>query len=95
MTRDGRVAYQLQRPWRRGETHRVMDPVELLARLSALIPPPRHPLLRFHGVLAPHSSLEDDRGSGAKPVGNSNRLARRCVAAIEESRGRLIESTPP
>src|SRR5882672_4128576 len=24
MTRDGRVAYQLQRPWRRGETHRVM-----------------------------------------------------------------------
>ena len=56
MTRDGRVAYRLQRPWRRGETHRVMDPVELLARLSALIPPPRHPLLRFHGVLAPHSS---------------------------------------
>jgi len=56
MTRDGRVAYQLQRPWRRGETHRVMEPVELLARLSALIPPPRHPLLRFHGVLAPHSS---------------------------------------
>jgi hypothetical protein len=56
MTRDGRVAYKLQRPWRRGETHRVMDPVELLARLSALIPPPRHPLLRFHGVLGPHSS---------------------------------------
>ncbi len=56
MTRDGRVAYRLQRPWRRGETHRVMDPVELLARLSALIPPPRHPLLRFHGVLGPHSS---------------------------------------
>ncbi len=31
-----------------------MDPVELLARLSALISPPRHPLLRFHGVLGPH-----------------------------------------
>jgi hypothetical protein len=56
MTRDGRVAYRLQRPWRRGETHRVMEPIELLARLSALVPPPRHPLLRFHGVLAPHSS---------------------------------------
>ena len=37
MMRDGRVAYRLQRPWRRGETHRVMQPVELLARLSALI----------------------------------------------------------
>jgi hypothetical protein len=33
-----------------------MEPVELLARLSALIPPPRHPLLGFHGVLGPHSS---------------------------------------
>jgi hypothetical protein len=27
-----------------------------LARLAALVPPPRHPLIRFHGVLAPHSS---------------------------------------
>jgi len=33
-----------------------MQPIELLARLSALVPPPRHPLIRFHGVLAPHSS---------------------------------------
>ena len=55
--RDGRIAYKLQRPWRGGETHRVMQPIELLARLSALVPPPRHPLIRFHGVLAPHSSL--------------------------------------
>jgi hypothetical protein len=30
--------------------------VDFLARLAALIPPPRHPLIRFHGVLAPHSS---------------------------------------
>lgn len=56
LLRDGRVAYELQRPWRRGETHRVMQPIELLARLSALVPAPRHPLVRFHGVLAPHSS---------------------------------------
>jgi hypothetical protein len=53
--RDGRIAYKLQRPWRGGETHRVMQPIELLARLSALVPPPRHPLIRFHGVLARHS----------------------------------------
>ena len=30
-----------------------MTPVECLARLCALIPPPRYPLTRFHGVLAP------------------------------------------
>jgi hypothetical protein len=30
-----------------------MTPVELLGRLAAIVPPPRCPLLRFHGVLAP------------------------------------------
>jgi hypothetical protein len=32
-----------------------MTPIELLARLAALVPPARHPLLTYHGVLAPHS----------------------------------------
>jgi hypothetical protein len=32
-----------------------MEPVEFLARLAALIPPPRFPLVRFAGVLAPRS----------------------------------------
>jgi len=30
-----------------------MTPLEALARLAAIVPPPRYPLLRFHGVLAP------------------------------------------
>ena len=33
-----------------------MTPLELLARLAALVPPPRHPLVRFHGAFAPRSS---------------------------------------
>ncbi len=32
-----------------------MTPLQFLARLCPLIPPPRHPLIRFHGVFAPHS----------------------------------------
>jgi hypothetical protein len=44
---DGRVAYALRKPWGR-QTHRVMDPATFLARLAALVPPPRHPLVRFH-----------------------------------------------
>ncbi len=54
--RDGRFAYRVKYARRGGAKHRMMTPLELLARLSALIPPPRHPLVRFHGVLAPHSS---------------------------------------
>jgi hypothetical protein len=50
---DGRIAYAVRHPLGPGKTHRVMTPVELLARLAALVPPPRFPLLRYFGVLAP------------------------------------------
>jgi len=52
---DGRIAYALRYP-RRGATHRVMTPLELMAKLCALVPPPRHPLVRYHGALSSHSS---------------------------------------
>jgi len=35
----------------------VLDPLDFIARLAALVPPPRRHLTRYHGVLAPHSSL--------------------------------------
>ncbi len=53
---DGRVAYRLRKPRRNGATHLVMTPVQFLARIAILIPPPRFPLQRFAGVLAPNSS---------------------------------------
>ncbi len=56
---DGRVAYRIKNP-RGPQTHRVMSPTQFLARLCALIPPPRHPLVRFHGVFAPHSAWRRD-----------------------------------
>ena len=55
-TPEGLVAYRLRKPWSADQTHRVMTPLEVMARLAALVPPPRHPLIRFHGVCAPHSS---------------------------------------
>ena len=55
---DGRIAYAIRKPWG-NETHRVMSPLQFLARLAALIPPPRHPLIRFYGVFAPHPSWRE------------------------------------
>ena len=55
MLPDGRVAYQIKVARSRRSTHRLMTPLEFLARASALIPPPRFPLVRYHGVLAPNS----------------------------------------
>ena len=33
-------------------THLLMEPVQFLARLASLVPPPRHPLVRYVGVLS-------------------------------------------
>jgi hypothetical protein len=55
-TRDGLIAYRLRHAQKGRATHRVMRPVDFLARIAALIPPPRHPLLRYFGVFGPHSS---------------------------------------
>jgi hypothetical protein len=51
--RDGNVSYRVKKVSRHRATHRVMSPLEFLARLAALVPPPRYPLLRFHGLVAP------------------------------------------
>src|SRR6187402_1515674 len=49
---DGRVAYLLKVP-RRGRTHRVMTPMEFMAQLAMVIPSPKIPTVRYHGVFAP------------------------------------------
>ena len=54
---DGRVAYRTKYPGPNGHTHRVMTPVDFLARIGALIPPPKYPLVRYHGVLAPNAKV--------------------------------------
>ena len=46
----GRIAYRIKKLGAGRAKHRVMTPVELLARLAALVPPPRYPLVRYHGV---------------------------------------------
>jgi hypothetical protein len=66
--------------------HRVMTPIAFLARLAALVPPPRYPLVRYHGVLAPHAkrrsvvvpkapqrACEGEHAAGAGSVGNGDK----------------------
>jgi Putative transposase len=57
LTSSGQVRYQLKTAYRDGTTHIVMEPLDLMARLAALIPPPRMHLTRYHGVFAAHSQL--------------------------------------
>ena len=67
----GQVRYQLKTPYRDGTTHIVLEPLDLMARLAALVPPSRMHLTRYHGVFAPHSRLRaaitpSGRGAGGK-----------------------------
>ena len=52
---DGSVEYRLKQPLRDGRRALVFPPVAFLARLAALVPPPRSHLVRYHGALAPRS----------------------------------------
>ena len=55
--RAGEVVLQLKSPYHDGTTHIVMQPLEFMQRLAALVPRPRLHLIRFHGVLAPNAKL--------------------------------------
>jgi hypothetical protein len=56
----GRIAYRIKKLRNGRAKHRVMTPLEFLARLAAIVPPPRYPLLRYHGVLGPRSAWRRD-----------------------------------
>lgn len=49
---DGRFAYEMKHPIG-SKTHRIMDAMELMARLASLVCPPRYPLVRYFGLFAP------------------------------------------
>ncbi|MGQ0835402.1 MAG: transposase, partial [Gammaproteobacteria bacterium] len=65
--------YRLKTPYRDGTTHVLFEPLDLLARLAALVPPPRVHLARFHGLFAPHHRLR----ARITPSGRSRRTSTR------------------
>lgn len=60
LTEQGLIRYRLKTPYRDGTTDVLFEPLDFLARLAALVPPPRIHLTRFHGVFAPASRLRAD-----------------------------------
>ncbi len=71
----GQVRCQLKTSYRDGTTRIALEPLDLMARRAALVPPPRMHLTRFHGVFAPHSKLRAavtpaHRGVGSQGQGD-------------------------
>jgi hypothetical protein len=66
---DGRLLYRLKHRWRDGTTHMIFEPLELVEKLAALVPPPKVNLIRYHGLLAPAAAfrplvIPETKGNG-------------------------------
>jgi len=94
----GDLVYTFTKPWSDGTTGIKLSPLELLEKLSALVPLPRVHLVRSSGCLAPHSQLraaiiptlrqqgvEEQEASAATPHWSWARLLKR-VFALEMAR---------
>jgi ribosomal protein S27E len=57
LTAQGQVRYRLKTPYRDGTTDSVLEPLDFIARLAALVPPTRVHLTRYHGVFAANAAL--------------------------------------
>jgi len=67
----GRVRYELKTPWKNGTTHVEFEPIDCIAKLAALVAPPRAHLTRFHGIFAPNADLRAQltpSGRGRRPA---------------------------
>jgi hypothetical protein len=80
----GRVRYRLRRPYYTGQTELVLQPVEFVRKLAALVPPPRQNQVRFYGLLAPQSH-DRERFEHLMPVppGRADDLADDNAIAVE------------
>jgi hypothetical protein len=74
LTERGDIRLQLKTQYRDGTTQVILEPLDFLARLAALVPPPRTHQTRYHGVFAPHHTLRaaiTPAGRGARHAANA------------------------
>jgi hypothetical protein len=79
---DGRLLYELRHRWRDGTTHVAFEPLELIDRLAALVPPPRFHTVRYHGVIASRSKHR------AAVIPKAGELAARPLCGVVTCTGR-------
>jgi hypothetical protein len=89
---DGRVRYELAKPWPNpgGVTELIMEPVQFLKRLAALLPAPYQNSVRYHGVFANRS-----RQPPTRPALSQAPKAPLGALAPEKPRHRRARVSPP
>ncbi len=56
----GKLRYLLKKPWSDGTVALVLEPLDLCARIAALITPPRFHMIRYDGALSSHAKLRSE-----------------------------------
>jgi hypothetical protein len=56
---DGRLRYELKRAWKDGTRAVTLEPLDLIARICALIPASGFNMVRYYGVLSSRSSRRE------------------------------------
>ena len=96
-TRDGRVAYRVKYPKSPSRTHLLMQPVQLLAKLASIMPPPRRPLVRYFGLLSSASAWRSRVVPPALPpqAGHAAHAVQATPQAASEPASEAHPSAPP
>jgi len=86
---DGRLRYTLKSRWRDGTSAVLLEPLDLIARLCALIPAPRFHTLRYHGVFAGNAKWRGEIVPGPTPEPGEQ------LALLDEDQGGPAETKRP
>lgn len=86
---DGRVRLGFKAAWKDGTHAVLLDPLDFIARLAALVPPPRFHMVRYHGVLAAHAAVRAEVVPGREPPSPPPQLP------LFEAREAPLEPPPP
>jgi hypothetical protein len=85
---DGKVRYDFKSAWKDGTSAVVLHPLDFIARLSALIPPPRFHTLRYHGCFAPHSKVRSEVVPGVSTEGGIQ------ISLFQEPESNSLDEVP-
>jgi hypothetical protein len=90
---DGRILYRLRHHWRDGTSHVIFDPMDLIGKLAALVPPPRFNLVRYNGILAPSARWRSRIVPVDPQDGDDPRSCPGCSEGKKGGQGKRHEST--
>jgi hypothetical protein len=88
---DGLVRIALKRAYADGTLAVDLDPLSLLCRLAASVPPPRFHTVKYAGVLAPASAWRSRVGARRKPVGQPQAAEAEALVTEEDSVTRYLD----